>query len=201
MGGIGSGTWCRWSTKATAEECKRIDIRYMKRNGLLALGRLGSLSWTTNGEPSGDIRYRYYENRLELNYRCRVNGGEWEPVSQTVPITTTPCNFGNERHWFHCPRCHYRCAILYSGGSHFLCRKCYKLPYNSQMQSDLDRMAAQLNGLGERIFEHNEYGPGWLKKKGMHQKTFDRLFSRYENLEFAVDQVTMARFGMKLSSM
>jgi hypothetical protein len=198
MGGIGSGTWCRWSTKTTTEECKRIDIRYMKRNGLLAPGRLGSLSWTSNGEPAGDIRYRYYENRLELNYLCRVNGGEWESVRQLVPITTTPCNYGNERQWFHCPRCHYRCAILYSGSSHFLCRKCYRLPYPSQMQTDLDRMAAQVHRLGERIFEHYDYGEGWLKKKGMHQKTFNRLHSEYEKLESRLSQITIERLGFYL---
>jgi hypothetical protein len=201
MGGVGSGTWCRWSTRTTTEECKRIDIRYMKRKGVLGSGRSGSLSWTSNGAPTGNISYHRHESHLELNYRIRENEGDWEPVKQSVSITTTPCNYGNERHWFLCPSCSYRCAILYSGSRHFLCRKCYKLPYNSQMQSDLDRMAAQLNGLGKRIFEHNEYGPGWLKKKGMHQKTFDRLFSRYENLEFGIDQVTMARFGLKLSSM
>jgi hypothetical protein len=201
MGGVGSGTWCRWGKQETTESCKRIDIRYMKRRGLLVPGTSNSLSWTCGGEPNGSIRYRYSGGCLLLDFKFRDNGGEWEPVEQIVPLTSTPCNYGNERHWFHCPRCHYRCAILYMGGSHFLCRKCYKLPYNSQMQSDLDRMAAQLNGLGERIFEHNEYGEGWLKKKGMHQKTFERLFSRYENLEFGLDQVTMARFGLKLSSM
>ena len=198
MGGIGSGNWYRWDTKTTAEDCKRIDIRFMKRQGLLRPGFSGSLSWKRNGETSGNINYRFPGNHLLLNYRCRVNGGEWESVEQSIPITTTACNYGNERQWFLCSRCHYRCAILYSVSTLFLCRKCYRLPYRSQMHGYLDRLLDQKHGLGERIFEHYEFGEGWLKKKGMHQRTFDPLYSKYKQLESRINQGTIARFGFAL---
>jgi hypothetical protein len=56
MGGPGSGGWYRWNKRATTEEIKRIDIRYLKKNGLLSPGRR-SLSWSSGGEPSGYIQY------------------------------------------------------------------------------------------------------------------------------------------------
>jgi hypothetical protein len=199
MGGIGSGTWCRWSKQETTESCKRIDIRYMRRNGLLVPGSSNSLSWSCNGEPSGSIRYRYSGGCLLLDFKFRVNGGEWEPVEQIVPLTSTACNYGNSRQWFLCPRCNYRCAVLYGVNKLFLCRKCYRLPYSSQMNGYLDRLLDKKHDLGERIFEHYEFGEGWLKKKGMHQKTFDRLYSKYKNLELRIDQGTIAQFGLKLS--
>ena len=196
MGGTGSGTWCRTGTKTTTDDCKEIDIRYMKRNGLLTPGHTGSLSWNRNGEPVGDLRYRFDKDFLVLNYRYRENGGEWEPVNQSISITTTHCNYGNSRQWFQCPCCSYRCAILYGASKLFLCRKCYALPYRAQMQADIDRLYDQKHNLGKLIFEHYECGDGWLKKKGMHQTTFGRLYSKYERLESRVNQGTIDRFGL-----
>ena len=63
------------------------------------------------------------------------------------------------------------------------------------MQGDLERLFDKKHDLGERIFEYCEYGDGWLKKKGMHQKTFDRLLSKYEQLESRISQTTINRFG------
>ena len=64
------------------------------------------------------------------------------------------------------------------------------------MQGDLERLFDQKHSLGARIFEHYEHGEGWLKKKGMHQTTFDRLYSKYERLESRVNQGTIDRFGL-----
>jgi len=75
MGGIVSGTWCRWGTKTTTDDCKRIDIRYMKRKSLLTAGHSGSLSWNRNSKPVGNIGYQCYSDHLILNFRYRENGG------------------------------------------------------------------------------------------------------------------------------
>ncbi|MEH6559588.1 MAG: hypothetical protein V7708_17465 [Oceanicoccus sp.] len=195
MGGTGSGSWCRGSKQDTTEDCKSIDIRMMKRRGWLNPGRGGTLTWSWNGEPWGNINYRCQEGRLLLDYRFRSGGDEWEPVKQTIFITTTPCNYGNERQWFSCPRCGYRCALLYSAGRLFLCRKCYELPYASQMQSDLDRLVDQKHKLGKRIFEYYDYGDGCMKKTGMRWKTFDRLHARFARLDERINQGICYRFG------
>jgi len=188
MGGTGSGNWCRWNTRDTTEDHKKIDIRLMKRKGWLRPGGVGSLIWKRDGEPCGDIRYQCYEDRLVLDYRYREGGADWEPVKQSVTITTTPCNYGHSRQWFLCPHCGYRCALLYSASRLFLCRKCYELPYASQMQGDLDRLVDQKHKLGKQIFEHYDYGDGWMKKKGIHWKTFDRLHNQYERLDARINE-------------
>jgi len=195
MGGMGSGTWCRSSKQDTTEDCKSIDIRMMKRHGWLKPGCAGKLSWKWNGEPWGNINYQCYDDKLILDYRYRVNGSDWEPVRQSVTIATTPCHYGNARQWFLCPRCNYRCALLYSANKLFLCRKCCELPYASQMQGDIDRLLDQKHKLGKRLFEDYQYGDGWQKKKGMHWKTFGRLNERYQRLERRVNQGVCSRFG------
>lgn len=46
MGGRGSGTWYRWDKKTTCEEVKRVDIRYLQKQGYLKTARFGTLSWS-----------------------------------------------------------------------------------------------------------------------------------------------------------
>ena len=195
MGGRRSGTWCRWSTQSTCEEVKRVDIRYMRKQNLLKPGYSGSLSWTRGNESAGDIRYRVEQSRLILNYRFREYGGDWQPVKESVWFDRTPCNYGGERLWFLCPRCSKRVAVLYGADVRFLCRYCYNIRYSSQMKGKLDQLIDQKHKLGNRIFEDYD-GDGWRKRKGMHQKTFDRLHLKYQWLKIQIDEATMMRFGM-----
>ena len=183
MGGTGSGGWCRWNKQTTTEEVKRIDIRYMKKQGLLQPNTAGSLSWKCGDEPSGDIRYSCYQHELQLHYRYREYGGDWQSVEQRIPFDRTHCHYGGERLWFLCPRCNKRVGLLYGADVLFLCRHCYKLPYTSQNQGYTDRVIGQKHKLGRQIFEHYDNGYGWGKKKGMHWKTFDRLNAKYQHLE------------------
>jgi hypothetical protein len=177
MGGIGSGRGSRSSNVLCTEEVRRIDIRYMNKNMMLATGWKGKLSWTANGEPSGSVGFVARVDRLELSYR--VYGSDWEFAQQDVYFDFTPCHYGGYRKWFLCPRCNARVAVLYGASIYFYCRHCYKLPYSSQNQGELNRIIEQKHKLGKRIFEHYENGTGWGKKKGMHTATFNRLYAKY----------------------
>tara|TARA_R110002167_G_scaffold103839_1_gene268244 strand:- start:2054 stop:2650 length:597 start_codon:yes stop_codon:yes gene_type:complete len=184
MGGSGSGNRYRWNKQTTLDDVKRIDIRYMKKRGMLKAGwGGGSLSWTRGGEPSGNINYRCYDGHLQLSFRYREHGGNWQLMEQRIPFDRTPCHYGGERLWFLCPRCNKRVGILCCDGPKFLCRHCYQLPYASQQQGRMDRLIDQKHKLGERIFEYYDHGDGWGKKKGMHWKTFHRLHAHYQALE------------------
>jgi len=194
MGGLGSGTGYR-SGRTTAEESKRIDIRYMRKRGFLTPMCRGSLNWTTGGEPSGDIRYTCFDNRLLLRYRISLYGGDWESVEQTVYFDSTRCNYGGERKWFLCTHCSRRVEVLYSGGKYFHCRRCYRIPYRSNNESYYDNLNSQQDKLGRRIFENYDYGDEWFKKKGMHWKTFNRLYEKYEQLGEQADMAACMRFA------
>ncbi len=183
MGGTGSGNSYRWNKQTTIEETKRIDIRYMKKQGLLKPGFGGSLKWSCGGRPNGDIRYSCYRDRLQLNFRYREHGCDWQPAEQIIYFDRTPCNYGGERLWFLCPRCERRVGILCGHGVLFLCRHCCRLPYASQQESYMGNLIIQQHKLGRRIFEHYEYGEGWGKKKGMHWTTYERLYKDYMRLD------------------
>lgn len=184
MGGLGSGTWHRFDKQETIEELKLIDIRFLKKIGILNSYRSGQLSWSINSQPSGTVGYSCTPDfiKLKFNYR-RSSFSEWLPVEQCVYFDKTLCNYGGERYWLLCPNCNRRVGILCAAGKLFLCRYCYKVPYESQNESRSDRIITQKHKLGKRIFAEYSMGRGWGKKKGMHQKTFERLYARYCRLE------------------
>jgi hypothetical protein len=183
MGGIGSGNWCRLGKKATTDQVRRIDISYMKKQGLLKPNTVGNLKWSISAQPRGEINYICYKDSLLLSFNVRFRGGDWELIEQRISFDRTPCYFGGERLWFLCPNCNKRVGVLYGVRKLFLCRHCYKLPYSSQNSGYIDNLIEQKHKLGERIFEHYEGGEGWCKKKGMHWKTFYRLHDQYLYLE------------------
>jgi len=137
MGGRGSGRYYRSSNATTMEETKRVDIRYMRKRGMLRPGSSGQLTWSRCGEPSGSVNYRSFSDRVELSYRFN---DEDETLRVPIRLSHTPCNIGGERAWFHCPACKRRCEVLCFGGRWPACRKCYRLPYQSQLEDQLGRL-------------------------------------------------------------
>ena len=125
MGGIGSGR--RWHLGAhdTTDDYRSIDVRWLKRRGMLTPGASGSLTWSRRGEVVGAIQIQAEPERVILKYRHKSGGDEWQDQSYPVYLDTTPCNMGGERQWLLCPArgCGRRVAVLY-GGTIFPCRHC-----------------------------------------------------------------------------
>jgi hypothetical protein len=63
------------------------------------------------------------------------------------------------------------------------------------MEGGIDRLISQKHKLGDKIFEGYD-GDGYRKRKGMHQKTFDRLLTRYLELE---NQINASMYGRYLA--
>lgn len=112
-----------------------------------------------------------------------------EPVRQTIALTYTPCNYGGWRPWFICPgegggvACGRRVSKLYWGGSLFLCRHCLDLGYASQRTPAAERALRKARRLQNKIGECRDIfgnpAPFPDKPKGMHWKTYDRLYEQY----------------------
>lgn len=199
MGGPGSGNHIRLGTKATTESQHRVDIRYLKKQGLFYAGTVGALFWSRNGEKTGSLEYRIETERMILNYRSRPHGGEWVDVEETVYFDKTPCNYGGLRYWFLCPGCGQRVALLYGAGKYFLCRHCYNLTYASQQEDRLFRLLRKVQNIRERLgLSGATDEPIIFKPKGMHQKTFDRLRFEVERNEMRMNYAIAARFGFWL---
>lgn len=173
MGGYGSGR--RQDAKRTTESQHRIDIRWLKRTGLLRAGVVGSISWTCVGKESGQAAFRVKGDRLLLEHPVELTGGRSYHIQEIIPFAWTPCSVGGERQWFLCPGCCRRVAVVYCIG-HFRCRHCHDLTYGSQQESRADRLIRRARSIRRRLGgSGNLDDPFPEKPKNMHWNTYRRL--------------------------
>ena len=197
MGGVGSGRHYRWNSKDTCEAYRRIDLAYLRKTNRLFPGSWGSLSWTCGDEPSGSIVYRVHEGSLQLIYKVREFGDDkWCDVDEYIPFAFTRPHLGGRRCYFVCPCCAHKCSILY-GGRYFRCRKCYNLAYQSQQETPLYRALSQAQKLRRRLGGSECIDDPFPEKpKGMHWKTYERLYRRGADLEHWIAIEEVRRFGI-----
>jgi hypothetical protein len=103
MGGTGSGR--HWQSGAdTTENYRSIDVRWLKREGLLSSGIGSRITWSRGGEVTGRVNVRSEPGRVFLDYRQRDRGGKWRDESYPVYLDTTPLrritSIG-KREWAH----------------------------------------------------------------------------------------------------
>lgn len=128
----------RYFTKQEADDLKKIDIYFLKRQGLLEGWREGVIQWKINGAEvlRVGIQISTYDVEdvrfINLLYEITERNGKKLDCSHSHPITTTPCNFGGVRYWFVCKFCNRRVGTLYLGKKYFKCRHCLKLTYRLQ---------------------------------------------------------------------
>ncbi len=183
MGGANSGNWYRWNRKMTVEECRKIDIRYLKKIGRLYTNSFGNLNYSRGDEPTGSILYKISGNTMEINFQCRVREEDWEDVKQVFAIAETPCKFGGVRKWIVCPNCNRRITTLCQGNKYFLCRHCYDLTYMSCSENKLDRASSKQRSIIKKLGGDPYSGFPPDRPKGMHAKTYEKYWDEYMRLD------------------
>ncbi|WP_139249395.1 hypothetical protein [Malonomonas rubra] len=187
----------RWDTKDAAESQHRIDIRWLKKNNYLRPGISGTLSWSRGDEQTGWIRYTMEHDRMNLRYRYRRSGEEWQDIEQSVYFDHTPCNYGGSRKWFLCPHCHKRIAVIYGAGKYFLCRHCYDLTYSSQQENPADRLIRKARKIRKDLGGDDSLTDAFPEKpKHMHWKTYWRLRDEATHAENAGWLWIAEKFGI-----
>jgi hypothetical protein len=182
MGGPGSGLWYRWNKRTTLDEVKRLDVRWLHRQGYLQPWVHTTVTWTSRERPAGSISVAMQDGCFIVEYRYRTHGTEdWEPVRQIIALDWTRCTYGGTRPWFCCPGCQRRVAILCGAGKWFLCRSCYQMPYTSQVEIPLDRLHRKFRKIRDRLGAH------YTRPKGMHRRTWERLQEQAIEAEMAWD--------------
>ncbi len=180
MGGRGSGRTS--SYRLTLDDLRKIDLAYLRRQGCLHPGSVGSLSWSRNGSPIASVGFRSASEAITFTYHARGSGEDaWEEVTQLIPLARMNQHFGGERIWLVCPGCRQRCSVLY-GGRRFYCRRCVKLPYASQHEQAGDRMLRRAQAIRRRLGgSASTLDPFPAKPKGMRWTTYQRLQTKAED--------------------
>ena len=192
MGGRGSGRRSSYGGKSNTCDSMPLDIRKFARKGLLVPGSNFSWEWTVNDRKVAGINIRVDLQSMVLSYRIKSTD---EMVEQRVQTQTSPCHLGGQRHWFTCPRCSKRVAVLYAPGQYFACRQCGGLGYATQKEGVGDRAMTKADKLRKRLgWPAGIANPNTGKPKGMHWKTYDRLKRDHDELK----QVSFHDIGLKL---
>lgn len=181
MGGSGSGNRWRYGTKGTLNASCRLDVRYLKRQGMLRSGYY-SLSWNRNGEPSGNVNIRVVADvSMTVIYRWRRNSSEeWQSKEQAVSLAHSACALGGSRQWFVCPYCSRRVAVVVVDGAHVACRHCLKLTYASCNEDMIDRSWSKRDKYKAKLGGDKGLHQ---KPKGMHHRTWQRLRRQHNEAE------------------
>ena len=178
MGGYRGG-------KNTTDGFHDLDVRWLRRKGMLDSPSSRTITWTRGGEVTGSIRLRAQAGQVLLEYRSRGRDEQWEQFSYAIDVEWTPCNYGGMRPWLICPgrNCGRRVAVLY-GGRIFACRHCYQLVYESQHEPAYFRALRKQQKICKRL--GGEPGEGIpAKPKGMHWRTYDALRRKAERAEMS----------------
>lgn len=201
MGGMGSGDWMRHGSNTTVSSQHGVDIRYLKKQGLLTEGNYGSLTWSCRGEQTGKINYQVKENGIKLLYNMRESSiDEWKPVEQFVYFDYTPCNYGGKRTWLLCSECDSKVTCIYGAGKYFLCRHCYGLNYQTQHEGFYDRQLSKAQGIRKKLGGSVSLASPFPEKpKGMHWKTYWQLRDQAMRDEMSYYQ-KMDKYFSRLSS-
>lgn len=198
MGGYGSG---RGGYRQKVEQCRTLDIYKMKRMGALEASYRGAWVWSCHGEEVAQIRVQCDGERLSLDYKVSIQGGEWEPIKQSMPLLKVACNYGGERVYVRCPGvvagrvCGRRVGKLYAGGRYFLCRLCYDLTYTSQSEQEHDRLLRRANKLRDQLVRFDCFVD---RPKGMWNRTFERKRDEVYRLDEEADLAFVRRLGGRL---
>lgn len=179
MGGIGSGRYWRWDEKSTTDDMRSFDIRRWAREGLLVSGHTFGWQWSRLGEQVASINVDVQAGAVQLRYRARQSGEDWQDMNYAVRLLSQPCHLGGVRQWFECPArgCGRRVAILY-GGQVFACRHCHQLVYPSQREENWQTNKRRAEAIEEKLGNGSDDFE-LVRPKGMHSQTFELLRSKH----------------------
>ena len=182
---MSSGGWRygagRPGEKAKAEACCRLDVRLLRRAGLLEAGSTGFWAWSAYVDGAELIGTLAEPPQLWVQYailgrRC----------DQRIELEYTACTYGGTRPWFSCPCCRQRAAVLYLRNPAFACRRCSRVAYESQSQNEIARSWAKQRKAESRL------AAGGIKPRGMHGTTYAFLRHVIEQCEHAREEALMS---------
>jgi hypothetical protein len=196
MGGFGSGG--RNATgAATCESCLSIDLAWLRRRGMLQLGRHSPLTWSLAGEQTGSMMLIAQDDGVRLRYQMKDRDGFPVDVNELVPFVYTPTRFGGRRQWLRCLKCGRGCRLW---------RPLFPLPAMlppairlAERKPD-QRASDRARKIAKRL--HDKWGGATEgeydfppKPPRMRWATYNRLEAQYDDLENRWALGIMARFA------
>lgn len=176
----------------------KMDIATLKRCDMLKPNHWRDLVWSTNGKEVARIRVEAFADHLNLVYRSRGRGEDWQTIHDRIPLAFTTPHYGGRRTWFVCPSCNARKGTLW-GRTCYRCARCHGMTYASQYEDRASRLLDRAQKIKIRMGgEPSCFAPFPPKPKGMHWRTYESRLADYHRLYRAANDATLAQFGQRL---
>jgi len=172
----------RPSDKPILESLASLDVRVLKRNGVLRCGAEADLRFrTVDGTPRGHVGVAVSEDALIVSFDDMLEGRRHR---QTILFAPVECQYGGHKKLLLCSSCGKRRVALYLFGMRFRCRVCNNSRYWSQCKHEPDRMRERAQQIRERMGgTRNLMLPFPARPKGMHWVTYLAAFEDCERAE------------------
>jgi hypothetical protein len=188
--------------KTNTGEPLSVSVSYLSKHNMLRSGYTGSLSWSSRGQKIGSVGYSCFGDAVQLTYTVTDNATQQKTKHDyAVQLSRSVCHFGGSRSWFVCPRvgCGRRVASLYLAGGVFWCRHCHQLGYESQQVVQCDRHTLKADKIRDKLkWDAGILNGTGLKPKGMHWRTYWRLYAEHQRIVGGVFAAINKRFKLGL---
>lgn len=152
MGGVNSGR--RRSThRGAVEQCPAIDLRVLRRAGLLSVGQCTytTLHWENQAPEALSARiFIDLSDTGDASMRI-VRSEDYSATAERVAIECVPSPYGGVRCYFLCPLIGVRCEQLFLVDGIFASRKAHKLTYASQSEDEVSRARRKVRKLQRQV--------------------------------------------------
>jgi hypothetical protein len=196
MGGFNSGSQRR-SFVARSDELLRLSLRQVAQaidlratHPHVGPGGPGMVEIEVIANGPGYLLRRLagYRTRNSVEAdRYAVPIARWGSIdSMFVELASSPGTTGGTRFWFVCPRstCARRCTVLYrapdTNARAFVCRRCARFRYATQLLGASDSVGARVDALVRKVLVAE--GGALVRPKGMHHRTFRRITEEISRL-------------------
>lgn len=144
----------------TVNECRRIELSFLIKSGLLRKAATISsiLTWTGGSKIKILCNYKDNERYIRLSYIHIDMYGEEQNYDYKIYLHSIPSNLGKgEVLYFICPISYKRCRILYSayGSPVYKSRNAYtnKIYYRNQISSKYDYWLDRWHTVNDKLAE------------------------------------------------
>ncbi len=188
MGGINSGRR-RTVTRGAVEQFPAIDLRVLKRAGLIRVGEYtyDTLHWRNQALEALSAKIFIDLSDTDDASMRVVMAGE----RHRVAIDCVPCPYGGIRAYFLCPINGARCEQLFLVDGIFASRKAHGLTYASQSEDDLSRARRKVRKLHRQIdgdfrFAQSRGSNRWRLIQKLRDAEFEAKSLYYDRLRSIV---------------
>ena len=184
MGGINSGRR-RTVTRGAVEQFPAIDMRVLKRAGLICAGECtyDTLHWRNQAPEALSAKiFIDLSDADDASMRVVIAGER-----HRVAIDCVPCPYGGIRAFFLCPINGTRCEQLFFVDGIFASRKAHGLTYASQSEDELSRARRKVRKLhrqvdGDHLFARSRGNNRWHLMQELRDAEFNAKSLYYDRL-------------------